>query len=139
MSSLKVREIIMKNIKNQRGQALVEFAVILPLLLLLIMGIIQFGLVMNAYLTTQNAAREGARAGIVGDSDTEVKNIVSAVSPNLSADKLIVNITPAEGNRISGETLTVQVSYNYPITIPIIDSLLGSSILLNAKTTMRIE
>lgn len=129
----------MKNIKNQKGQALVEFALILPILLLLIMGIIQFGMVINAYLSIQNAAREGARAGIVGNTDLEVTTIMIATSPSLREEYLSITITPTEINRSAGEPLTVKVSYSYPIIIPIIDSLFSDTILLNAETSMRIE
>lgn len=129
----------MKRVKNQKGQALVEFAIILPLLLLLIMGIIQFGMIINAYLSIQNAAREGARAGILGSSDTEIESIMINTLPALNADSLIVNITPSEADRSSGDPLTVNVRYNYPIIIPIIDSLFSNTVVLNAETSMRIE
>ena len=52
-------------LRREAGQELVEFALILPLLLLLFLGIIEFGRAMLAYNTIANAAREGARYGIV--------------------------------------------------------------------------
>jgi len=52
-------------IKNQKGAALVEFGLILPLLILLIFGVIEFGLLLFNQQVITNAAREGARAGIV--------------------------------------------------------------------------
>jgi Flp pilus assembly protein TadG len=48
-----------------RGQSLVEFALVLVPLLLLILGVIQFGLIFNSYVTMTNAAREGARTGTI--------------------------------------------------------------------------
>jgi Flp pilus assembly protein TadG len=48
-----------------RGQSLVEFALVLVPLLLLILGIVQFGLIFNSYVTMTNAAREGARTGTI--------------------------------------------------------------------------
>lgn len=51
--------------RRARGQSLVEFALVLVPLLLLILGVIQFGLVFNSYVTMTNAAREGARTGTV--------------------------------------------------------------------------
>ena len=50
---------------RSRGQGLVEFALILPAFLLLIMGIIEFGYVLTVYTGLFNAAREGARVGVV--------------------------------------------------------------------------
>ena len=51
--------------RAERGQALVEFAVVVLPLLLLVVGIIQFGLLFGAHVTLTNAAREGARAGTI--------------------------------------------------------------------------
>jgi Flp pilus assembly protein TadG len=130
---------MMRLLKNQKGQALVEFAVILPLLLLLIMGIIEFGLMLNSYLTVRNVSREGARAGIVGSTNAEIENTIISTSPNLEESKLTINITPAEGSRKSGDTLTVQLTYKYELIVPIISSLLGNEIDLKAQTSMRIE
>jgi len=48
-----------------RGQSLVEFALVLVPLMLLILGVIQFGLIFNSYVTMTNAAREGARSGTI--------------------------------------------------------------------------
>ena len=129
----------MKIIKKQKGQALVEFAIILPILLLFVMGIAQFGMMLNAYLTIQNSAREGARLGIVGGSNVEISNLIISISPSLTPENLTVNVTPDEVNRSSGETLTLTVIYNYHLTVPIISTMLGNVVELKAQTTMRIE
>ncbi|MCM8710241.1 pilus assembly protein [Clostridium sp. SYSU_GA19001] len=130
---------MLKNLKNKKGQALVEFAIILPLLLLLIMGIVQFSMIINSYLSIQNAAREGARAGILGSSDIEIKNIIKAVSPSLEASNLTVTITPTESSRKSGDTLTVKIDYNYPLIVPIISSIFNDVVTLSTHISMRIE
>ncbi|ERI91501.1 TadE-like protein [Clostridiales bacterium oral taxon 876 str. F0540] len=129
----------MKIIRNNKGQALVEFAIILPILLLLIMGIVQFGMMINSYLSIQYASREGARAGIVGSTDAEIKNLIIANSQSLDASKITVTITPDFANRKSGDALTVKLSYSYNLTVPIISSMFKNSVLLNAQTSMRIE
>lgn len=129
----------MKSLKNQEGQALVEFALILPILLLLVMGILQFGMMLNSYLSIENASREGARAGIIGSSDSEIKSTVIATSPSLDPNIVIVTITPTEANRKSGETLTVKVTYNYILNVPIISSIFNNVIELNGQTSMRVE
>ena len=129
----------MRNLKNQKGQALVEFAIILPILLMLVMGILQFGMMLNSYLTIENASREGARAGIVGSSDVEIKNLIISTSPSLDPKNLIVSITPTEANRKSGDTLIVKVTYNYNLIVPIISSLFNNVVVLNGQTSMRVE
>jgi hypothetical protein len=56
--------------RDESGQNLVEFALLLPILLLILMGIMQFGLIFNAYVTLNNAVREGARRASVYVFDT---------------------------------------------------------------------
>jgi len=129
----------MKRLKNQKGQSLVEFAMILPLLLLLVMAIIEFGIMLNSYLAINNAAREGARAGIVGSSSTEIQNMIISASPGLDAGDLTIAITPDDGSRRAGDTLTVKVTYNYHFTIPILSSILNNAVSFNAQVSMRIE
>lgn len=51
--------------RRARGQSLVEFSLVVGPLLLLILGVIQFGLIFNSYVTMTNAAREGARTGTI--------------------------------------------------------------------------
>jgi Flp pilus assembly protein TadG len=129
----------MKCLRNEKGQSLVEFSIILPLLLLLLMGIFEFGLMLNSYLTIHNSAREGARLGIVAGSDSEINELITNISPTLDTENIIVNITPSEGSRESGGTLTVEVIYNYQVTIPIISNILNNVVVLKAQTSMRIE
>ncbi|SHI95900.1 Flp pilus assembly protein TadG [Clostridium cavendishii DSM 21758] len=129
----------MKNLKNQKGQALVEFAIILPIFLILVMGIIQFGMILNTYLSIENASREGARNGIIGSTDSEIQNLIKTISPSLDTQSLTVNITPNEITRKPGDTLTVKVSYNYKLTVPIISNLFNNIVVLNGQTSMRVE
>jgi len=129
----------MKSLRNEKGQSLVEFAILLPVLLLLLMGILEFGIMLNSYLSINNSAREGARLGIVSGSNLEISKLIINISPNLDSENLIVNITPLEGSRNSGGTLTVEVIYNYQVNIPIISNILGNVVALKAQTSMRIE
>lgn len=131
--------IIIERLKNGRGQSLVEFAILLPLLLLLLMGILEFGIMLNSYLTIHNSAREGARLGIVSGSNIEIKDLIIKISPSLDTKNLMVNITPLEGSRKSGDTLKVEVIYNYHVTLPIISNVIHNVVILKSQTSMRIE
>lgn len=131
--------ISIKTLRDEKGQSLVEFSILLPLLLLLLMGILEFGLILNSYLTINNSAREGARLGVVAGSNIEIKQLINNISTNLSTENLIVNITPLDGSRKSGDTLTVEVIYNYQVIIPIISNILNNVVVLKAQTSMRIE
>lgn len=129
----------MKNLKNQKGQALIEFAIIMPILLMFVMGILQFGMMLNSYLTIENASREGARAGIIGSSDIEIRDLIIVTSPSLNPENLTVTITPDEASRKSGDTLTVNVTYSYKLIVPIISSFFNDGVVLRGQTSMRIE
>ena len=72
--------LIRKLIKNKRGQALVELALVLPLLILLLFGTMEFGRIFHSYLVLTNASREGARAGIVGADDAGIRTKVKDVA-----------------------------------------------------------
>lgn len=129
----------MKCLRNQKGQALVEFAIILPVILLMVMGIVQFGMMLNSYLSITNAAREGARVGIIGSTNTEIRDAITGTSPSLQPEKMIISITPSESTRNSGDTLTVSINYDYELTVPIISNLFNNAVVLKAQTSMRIE
>lgn len=62
--------VVMMKRKKQKGQGLVEFALILPILLLVILGTIEFGRIFLIYATVSNGAREGSRYGMVNPADT---------------------------------------------------------------------
>lgn len=103
------------------GQALVEMALVVTILLFLSMGLIQFALISNARVTMTNLAREGARYGAVhaleSGSDTAIKNYVVSVADSTPLSSLVANdvtISPAYGatSRISGQPITVTVTYN---------------------------
>src|SRR5512140_3187751 len=68
--------------RSRRGQTLVEFALTLPVLLLLLFGIIEFGRIFQAWVTLQNAARTAVRYAITGQYDTNEFNIDEPWTPN---------------------------------------------------------
>lgn len=98
-----------------RGQALVEFALIVPVLLAMLLGIIEFGWLIKNNLTIANAARDGARAAALGKSTTEIKTrIKNEASPVTVTDSEITlqhyaygsTSGPALSDTTSGTTTT---------------------------------
>ena len=76
--------------KSQKGQAIVETALILPILLMLLFGITDFGRLFHAYLTLDHAGREAARAASVGTEDGVIlSKIIEDTSTGLDQGKLI--------------------------------------------------
>lgn len=129
----------MKLIKNEEGQSLVEFAILIPVLMIIIMGIFEFGFILNAYITINSSSREGARLASVGGTDLEIRDKVVDSSPNLDSSNLEIIILPSEGNRNRGDTVTVYINYDYQVKIPLIGAIINNSVELNAETSMRIE
>jgi Flp pilus assembly protein TadG len=113
--------------RAQRGAVAVEFALILPILLLLVLGIIEFGFGYHAWDATQNAAREGARLGAVSFDENEIIQRTKNAASVLDDSKLIVQVTCApEGSTVfgscqwnEGDTVRVQVDYVYDYVTPL--------------------
>ena len=82
----------MKNLRNESGQALVEMALVLPLLLLLLFGIVEMAMLGFTYITVQNAIGAGANMAVSGGTDGDVKLAVINASPGLTPPLLATNI-----------------------------------------------
>ncbi|MFZ5626308.1 MAG: TadE/TadG family type IV pilus assembly protein [Bacillota bacterium] len=129
----------MERKRGERGQALVEMALVLPLLLMLLFGIIEFGRIFHAYLTVNNGAREGARLAVVGAQDTAIIARIKDTAVGLDSSKLQITIAPAYSNRLRGQPVTVQVSYPVQIFAPIIGEIIGNPYTVSGSVQMRME
>ena len=113
--------------REQQGAAMVEFVFVLPLLIVILFSIVQFGLVINRVQTFNAAAREGARTASVQKDQTQIKSAVSGTLDGLSLGITeTVSITPNLGRPCegrSGQTVTVDVSGPYLIEIPLIPNI----------------
>lgn len=130
---------IRKLVRDNRGQSLVEMALVLPLLIIILFGIIEFGRVFHSYLMITHASREGARVGVVGQSNGDIEQRIQNAT-TLNLDKLTITITPSDqGARTPGVPLTVLVDYQVELFTPILGSILPNPVELQAQTTMRME
>jgi Flp pilus assembly protein TadG len=112
----------------------------LPVLLLILFGIMEFGRVFHAYLVIANSAREGARAGITSNDDTQIVNAVeAAVEPSLDLDDLNVVITPGQSERGRGDPLTVEVEYEVDLFVPLITEIIPDPFPISSTVVMRVE
>jgi len=126
--------------KGKKGQALVEFALVLPLLLLLLMVIFEFGNIFYSYLLITAASREGARMGVVGHNDTEITQRVQEICSTLDAAQLTLQIVPENtANRYRGVPLQVEVDYDVSLLTPMLSTFLPNPFSLQARSVMRIE
>jgi Flp pilus assembly protein TadG len=135
------------NPRGEAGASAVEFAIVLPILVLLIFGIIEFSVALYDKAMITNACREGARAGIVyrvpSVTDGEITNVVN----NYLGSSLITFGAPVAANttvtRIGynpGDELKVTVNYTYTfLIIPSFVASLSGGINMAAETVMRME
>jgi Flp pilus assembly protein TadG len=120
-------------VQNQKGASLVEFAIILPVFIIIIFGIIEFSLLLYNKGIITHAAREGARVGVVYDfglnqevnnriSESEIRSKVNEYIENklisFSQTNPVINVNNICPNQTSsGQELTVRVNYTYSFLV----------------------
>ena len=133
-----------RNDKRTRGMAMVEMVFVLPLLVLLVFAIAQFGLMFSRWLTLSNAVREGARLGVVWRLDCagasppvaqQVKDTVVTYARAGGLPLYDTDVTVA-GECKTGEKLDVSATYSFQINIPFAQI---DSIPISYKSIMRNE
>jgi Flp pilus assembly protein TadG len=132
--------------KGREGQALVEFALVLPVLILLLLGIVEFGLLLYNQQVITNASREGARYGIVARIPRMPADSIEAVVDAYAGSRLITFGSGEPQTDVSwdgttfGDNLTVLVTFDYDfLVLPnFVGALVGGS-TLEARTVMKYE
>ena len=143
-------------INNERGQSLVELAVSLPVLILILLGTVDFGMAIFSYAILRDAAQEGALYGSFNPANkAEIENRARNSSPrgdetvfsspvNLRDTTLVKVEVKALGKVCQGVTggaansLKVSVSYKYPILMPFAGQIIGSNTILLTGTATNI-
>ncbi|MBE3092327.1 MAG: pilus assembly protein [Chloroflexi bacterium] len=124
-----------KILSGEKGTSAVEFAIILPILVMLVFGIIQFGLVFNKYIAITHAAREGARLAAVGlDGDPDFFDKVQNSAPTVTI--LTVAVDNPEGIKIGNPVEVTVTGESFSIKIPLVGEW---SIPLTSTAAMRRE
>ncbi len=129
----------MRLFKQKKGQSLVETAIVLPLVLLLLMGIVDFGILFNNYIVISNASREAARKGSLGGTDAEITQMIQNYTTTLDSSRLNIEIYPAQSLRFHGSEIRITLRYDNRLITPMIGSLLGEDITLQGQVIMRVE
>src|SRR5918999_5160596 len=106
--------------RTEQGQTMAEFALVLPLLALLLFGVIQFGLVFHNYVTLTDAVRAGSRQAAVGrhlsNPEGAAEDRVRESAANLDQAKLVVDVQ-APPEWLPGTDVTVEATYPYSINL----------------------
>lgn len=128
---------------KRRGQALVELALILPVVLLLVVGMLEFARAWNLHQVMTDAVREGARRAVLADPEMNQDSVRAAIwrhlaqfgyDPTYSTVMSGSTITPIDSFKKSGANIRVQLSLPYRFWV-----LPGKSITMSTAFTMRNE
>jgi Flp pilus assembly protein TadG len=132
-------------LRDERGQAMAELAIAMPLLAFILFAIVQFGITFNHYLNLTDAVRAGARQAVVTHDTGKARQAVLNGAPGLAnlgsiPGKSEIDVNPGalnpDGTIATGSDVTVTATYPFTIT------LLGMTIYdgsLSSSTTERVE
>jgi Flp pilus assembly protein TadG len=121
---------------RQLGTAAVEFALTLPLVLVLALVVLQFGLLAKDQLVLMGAARAGVREAAVTTQDQEVRAAVIGSAPSLDTDRLHIAVAREGG---AGAPVTVSLQYAHRAALPGVRWFLPDTVTLRSASTMRQE
>ncbi len=130
--------------KKENGQAMVEFALLLPVLLLLVCGIIDFAWLAFNQLSLNNACREAARYAAVNTTVDSLETVLEAKAedeaPDIYIDGIDVRLVYSNSSDKTNGDLTVYCTANMNIFTPVLGTINGGQTkLISAAVTMRVE
>jgi Flp pilus assembly protein TadG len=120
--------------RTDRGQATVEVALVLPVLVVLLLVILQIGLLARDLVLVTHASREAARAAAV-DPDPSAAVAAALAAGGLAEDRLTVAVT---GRGDAGSRVRATVTYRAHTQVPLVGALIGDR-TIRSSTTMRVE
>ncbi len=142
-------------LKNDKGQSMVEMALVMPLLLLLMFSIIEGGMLFANYVELQNKARDGARYASIHSSEYPTASLTTEqwrdtnLTPRLNSNVLLLdpdnlNINLTKNSDAADSWVEVQLTYTLKLLTPLIGDLIAddpanNTIDLTARITMRGE
>jgi Flp pilus assembly protein TadG len=145
---MKYKKGIQQWLYDNRGQAVVEFSLMLPIMLMVIFGLYNLVMVINVQTSLTYAAREGARMGSITNDDVAIRGVVREALYNYdtTGSKTFIVISPNEYTRTRGDMLRVEVRYLYELPIKVdLPAPFNPTILsqggfyLNSTALMRVE
>ena len=125
--------IFRRTAKNERGAAAVEFALVLPVLIVLLLGMIEFSRVYNIQISLSNAAREGARTMAITNDPGKAKAASVKAAPTVNPALIPGDVTFDPATCATGSTMTVTIDYE----VELITGLFGLKLPLAGKGVMQ--
>ncbi len=130
--------------RSESGQALVEMAVVLPIIIALLLGTIEFGWMCFNQINIANMARDGARAGIIysagnADLNSLTEKMIEKV-PEKMKDRLTVDIRYSNASNPREGDIIVDIAYQATAITPLLGIVTSrNEYVLNANCTMKVE
>ncbi len=130
--------------KREDGQAMVEFALILPIFLLILCGIIDFGWLFYNQLSLNNACREGARYAVVNtaeDASTQaiINHIENTTTTVFANDGVDIKIEYSSPNDPTAGDITVSMEAEISFFTPVLSTVLGKEKTITSTVIMKVE
>ena len=119
---------------REHGQATVELALCLPIVLLVLGALAEVGLIASDQIRLWHAAREAARAAVVDHDPSAARDAAEGAG----FESLHLTVRPEPALRRAGDPLSVSISYDRPAVVPLVGALFDQ-VALHAGVTMRIE
>ena len=119
--------------RKETGQSLVEFALMLPILLLILAGVLDLGRMFYSYIAVTDAAAEGASYAAIYPNDSEgiMDRVQDASGGLVVIDRNLITVTcPTCPTIQTGDRVTVTVEYEYRMSTPIISAMVPNGVLL---------
>lgn len=128
---------VQDRLRDERGATAVEFALIVPLLIVLLLGIAEFGRAFQVQGTLSAAAREGVRVMALQNDPTAartaVRNAATSLNPTITDAEIV--ISPATCPTTNGGSTSVRLTISYPM--PYLTGFFGSGLGLTGTGVMR--
>ena len=121
---------------SQRGSAAVEFALVLPLALILVLGLVQVGVFARDRLLVEAAARAAARTAAVTDDPAAPRAAALGAAPALHEPNVSLDVV---WSGVRGEPVSVHVTYVDPVRVPFVGWLIGDGVTFTTTTVARQE
>jgi Flp pilus assembly protein TadG len=130
--------------RRRRGDAIVEFALLAPLLLMILFGVMELGRVVDAWVVIHNAAREGARAGAAAYLGQDPATLAQAAANAYLAsgfagrtDLATQPSVPSSAITVSSDDVVVTADAQVQLYTPMFQALVGSPVHVRATADMR--
>jgi hypothetical protein len=126
---------MMRRLRSERGQSFVEFAFIMPFLVFLVLGIVQFGRALHNYLVIADAARVGARAGAVNRANACTTALTKITSLSVLPSGVTPTCSTPDGTTNPGGRLVITIPYSVSFGLPGFFGVPAATRTLDVSTT----